>query len=262
MTLGSGAIMPRRLLIVGDPALSRGLMKMVLSRLGYVVTCVVTGQESLMALTHSQFALALIALQLPDLPGLTLARRLRHAPPPTGSMPIILFGDAWDPDRIIEGCREARIEGYLPKPISIARLVSSIHDHVHRPSGEPGVPPPMSRPAPLDFDRLSSFTDGDAQLERELTSLYLSTAAIYVGQMRAAIAGGNGWSRAAHALKGASANIGATEVARIAEDAEGSPASAERLRLLEEALGEVRGLLQQRHLSAAPLRRTAMAGSS
>src|SRR4051812_35130821 len=123
MTLGSSAMMPRRLLIVGDPALSRGLMKMVLSRLGYVVTCVVTGQESVMALTHSRFALALIALQLPDLPGLTLARRLRHAPPPTGSMPIILFGDAWDPDRILEGCREARLEGYLPKPISIARLL-------------------------------------------------------------------------------------------------------------------------------------------
>ena len=86
-----------------------------------------------------------------------------------------------------EGCREARLEGYLPKPISIARLVSSIRDHLHRPSREPGVPPPMPRPAPLDFDRLSSFTDGDAQLERELTSLYLSTAAIYVGQMRAAM---------------------------------------------------------------------------
>ena len=78
-------------------------MKMVLSRLGYVVTCVVTGQEFRDGVDPQPFALALIALQLPDLPGLTLARRLRHAPPPTGSMPIILFGDAWDPDRIMRG---------------------------------------------------------------------------------------------------------------------------------------------------------------
>ena len=263
MSLGSSALTTRRLLIVGDPALSRGLMKMVLSRLGYVVTCVVTGQESLAALAHTQFALALIALQLPDLPGLTLARRLRHAPPPTGTMPIMLFGDAWDPDRIMEGCREARLEGYLPKPISIARLVSSIHDHVHRPSGEPGAPPPMPRAAPLDFERLSSFTDGDVQLERELTSLYLSTAAIYVGQMRgAAAAGGEGWSRAAHALKGASANIGAGEVARLAADAEGAPAGAERLSRIEEALAEVRSVLQERGLAPAAPRRTAMAGGS
>lgn len=262
MSLGSSALTTRRLLIVGDPALSRGLMKMVLSRLGYVVTCVVSGQEALAALAHTQFALALIALQLPDLPGLTLARRLRHAPPPTGTMPIMLFGDACDPDRIMEGCREARLEGYLPKPISIARLVSSIHDHVHRPSGEPGAPPPMPRTIPLDFERLSSFTDGDVQLERELTSLYLSTAAIYIGQMRSAAAGGEGWSRAAHALKGASANIGAAEVARLAADAEGAPAGAERLGRIEEALAEVREVLQERHLAPTSARRTAMAGGS
>src|SRR3954447_11926081 len=261
MTLGGSAMMPRRLLIVGDPALSRGLMKMVLSRLGYVVTCIVTGQESVMTLTHSRFALALIALQLPDLPGLTLARRLRHAPPPTGSMPIILFGDAWDPDRILEGCREARLQGYLPKPISIARLVSSIRDHLHRPCSEPGAPPPMLRAIPLDFERLDSFTDGDTQLERELASLYLSTAAIYLGQMRAA-AGGDAWARAAHALKGASANIGATEVARIAGDAEHAASSAECLVQLDEALGGVRALFHERPLSFAPPRRAATARTS
>ena len=112
MDLGSSAIPPRRLLIVGDPALSRGLMKMVLSRLGYVVTCVVTGRDCLMTLAHSQFALALIALGLPDLPGLTLATRLRDAPAPLGSMPIIMFGDAWDAERIREQlprCRSRRL---------------------------------------------------------------------------------------------------------------------------------------------------------
>ena len=161
MNLGSGAMATRRLLIVGDPALSRGLMKMVLSRLGYVVTCVVTGQESLMALSHSSFALALIALHLPDLPGLTLARRLRQAPAPVGTMPIIMFGDAWDPERILDSCREAGLAGYLPKPISIARLVSSIHDHIHRPQAEPGAPPTMPQPPAFEVERLTSFTDGD-----------------------------------------------------------------------------------------------------
>ena len=61
------------------------------------------------------------ALHLPDLSGLTLARRLRATPGPVGSMPIVLFGDAWDPGRILESCREARLDGYLPKPLSIGR---------------------------------------------------------------------------------------------------------------------------------------------
>jgi two-component system, sensor histidine kinase and response regulator len=262
MNLGFGGSMGRRLLIVGDPALSRGLMKMVLSRLGYVVTCVVSGQEAQMALAHTQFALALIALQLPDLPGLTLARRLRHSPAPVGAMPIIMFGDAWDPERILESCRDARLEGYLPKPISIARLVSSVHDQIHRLPADPGALTSMSRPAPLDLDRLASFTDGDPQLERELASLYVSTAVVYVGEMRAAIGGGgSGWSRAAHALKGASANIGATELARLAGEAEHGAPSADWIARLETALDAVRAFLRERQRFPAVHGRTALAGT-
>ena len=97
---------------------------MVLSRLGYAVTCVDTGREASAALTSGGFALAMVALRLPDLPGLALARRLRQAPPPLGTVPILLFGDAWEPEQILHACREARIEGYLPKPLSIARLTA------------------------------------------------------------------------------------------------------------------------------------------
>ncbi len=166
----NGGVAPRRLLIVGDLALSRGLMKMVLSRLGYVDTCAGTGHEALAAFTHTQFALALVALHLPDQPGLSLARRLRAAPGPVGAMPIILFGDAWDPEPVLRSCREARLDGYLPKPISIGRLVSSIRDLIHRappPAGDPAV---MPTPAPIALTHFTSFTDGDAQLERELSS--------------------------------------------------------------------------------------------
>jgi CheY-like chemotaxis protein len=192
MSLGSQRIATRRLLIVGGPALSRGLMKMVLSRLGYVVTCMASAQDSVVFLSHSSFALALIALHLPDMPGLTLARRLRQAPAPLGTMPIIMFGDAWDPERILENCREAGITGYLPKPISIARLVSSIHDHIHRPQPRTGGIPAMAPAHPFEVERLNASTDGDPQLERELTSLYVATASVYLQEMRAAVGGSGG----------------------------------------------------------------------
>jgi CheY-like chemotaxis protein len=252
MSLGSHAIATRRLLIVGDPALSRGLMKMVLSRLGYVVTCVVSSQEAVVVLSHSNFALALIALHLPDLPGLTLARRLRQAPAPLGAMPIIMFGDAWDPERIIENCRDARLAGYLPKPISIARLVSSIHDHIHRPQPGSGAVPAMAPAHAFEMERLNAFTEGDPQLERELTSLYLATASLYLEQMQAGLAGGGGWSAAAHALKGASANIGAAAVARLAAEAEHAAPCTERLDGLREALAAVRDFLHLHLGDTAP----------
>jgi CheY-like chemotaxis protein len=69
----------RRVLIVGDPALSRSLMRMVLGRLDYVVTCAASAREAHAALAHTRFALALVALHLPDMSGLAFARALREA---------------------------------------------------------------------------------------------------------------------------------------------------------------------------------------
>lgn len=247
MDLIDGAIPPRPLLIVGDPALSRGLMKMVLSRLGYVVTCVVSGRDCLMTVAHTRFALALIALSLPDTSGLNLARRLRSTPGALGAMPVILFGDAWDAERIRACCRESGIAAYLPKPISIGRLVSSIHDHLHRSSASSGATVAMPRIPSLDLERLSGFTNGDRQLEQELTTLYLSTAADCLDEMRRCLASrGGDWSRPAHALKGASANIGAVEMADIAAAAEHAIPSAESLRHLETGLEAVRSFVDRR----------------
>jgi CheY-like chemotaxis protein/HPt (histidine-containing phosphotransfer) domain-containing protein len=255
-SLGNYAMAPRRLLIVGDPALSRGLMKMVLSRLGYVVTCVTTGHDALVALSHTTFALTLLALHLPDLPGLTLARRLRGTPGSVGAMPILLFGDAWDPERVLEGCREARLDGYLPKPISIGRLVSSIRDLIHRLPHETEPAMPTPRPTPIELAQLSSFTGGDDQLERELGSLFLATAAVYLGEMRTALAARTDWSQPLHALKGASANIGAAELARLAADAEHVVPSPGRLAEIEGALEAVRGFFRAR-IDAGPRSRRA-----
>lgn len=244
---GLSRTMPRRrLLIVGDVALSRSLMRMVLSRLGYVVTCVASGQEAMVALGHTRFALALIALHLPDFPGLTLARRLRALPGPEGSMPILLFGDAWDRERILESCREARLDGYLPKPISIGRLVSSVCDLIQRSSTMSGVTTSMPRPLPIALERFETFTDGDGQLERELASLYIATAGLYLDELRGAFGNAADWSRAAHALKGASANIGAAEVARLAAEAEHAPPSEDLVTRLDEAVGEVRRFFRDR----------------
>lgn len=245
MSVGPRSIVTRHLLIVGDPALSRGLMNMVLSRLGYVVTWVATAKETAAAISHGRFALALIALHLPDLPGLTLARRIRDSTSSPTVMPIIVFGEAWDHERIADRCRDAGVAYYLPKPISIARLVTSIHDHIHRPQRGSGGIAVMAPAHPFELERLHGFTDGDPQLGRELTTLYFSTAELYLDEMREALdgSGPGAWSRAAHALKGASANIGAAMVARLAGEAEHAKPSTELLRGLQDAIAAARDFL-------------------
>ena len=54
---------------------------------------------------------------------------------------------------------------------------------------------PTPYPAPIDLEQLGSFTDGDEQLERELGSLYLATATLYLDEMREAPGGRGDWSQ-------------------------------------------------------------------
>lgn len=252
---------PRRLMVVGDAALSRSLFDMVLTRLGYAITCTASGEEAIAAFGHTRFALALIALELPDLPGMALARRLRGMPGAVGRTPIMLFGDARDLRAVHDGCREAGLQGFLPKPISIGRLVSSVCDLVRTtvPPGGEAMTTPRNVAALLE--RLHEFTDGDEQLERELVSLYLSTAALYLDELRARLGRAEDWRSTAHALKGASVNIGALDLAQLAAEAEQAGPCPDRLAGLEDALALIRDAFRGRW-STEPPRQDALARSS
>jgi HPt (histidine-containing phosphotransfer) domain-containing protein len=103
----------------------------------------------------------------------------------------------------------------------------------------------------LDHQRLESFTQGDAALEAELVALYVETAHLYLARLRRAGDDAVAWQRAAHALKGASANIGAVLVARLAAEQEQANPSIAGLRALEAEVGAVRELFRERGTLAA-----------
>ncbi|MFO1068009.1 MAG: response regulator [Geminicoccaceae bacterium] len=234
----------RTILIVGDLPLSRGLMRMVLTRLDYMVSCVGSAREAATALAHSDFAVALIALNLPDMGGLALARSIaeQQADAPQ-RLPLVLFGDAWDLEAVT---RTPGIDAYLPKPISPARLVATVRrlaDAGHHPQG----PAAMSEAGdqPIDLPHFRGFTNGDRQLERELASLFVSTAAIYLGEMKDALAQRRDWSGPAHALKGASANIGARSVATLAARSEKTAPTDEALAALQASVDTVRQFFER-----------------
>jgi HPt (histidine-containing phosphotransfer) domain-containing protein len=104
---------------------------------------------------------------------------------------------------------------------------------------------PVTEPI-LDLDHLCAFTEGDPQLERELSTLFLATAEMYLHQMQEALAGGRPWTSIAHALKGASANLGARRLAALALLAECSEPDRAQLAALEHAVEQVRTLFAQR----------------
>ena len=100
--------------------------------------------------------------------------------------------------------------------------------------------------SPIDLAHFTSFTNGDEQLERELSSLYMTTADTRLDEMRQALAAGLPWDGPAHELKGASANLGAVEVAALAAEAETATPSEAQLSRLMAALDTVRHFFELR----------------
>ena len=250
----------RRVLIVGDPALGRGLMRTVLAQRGYVVSSVTTAAEALMLLSHTRVALAVVAIKLADMPGLELAALLRRTDAPRRPPAILLFGDAWNQDAVLRDCARLGLQGYLEKPISISRLVTTVRQLVEREETMTGAESTsMDIDAPLDLAHLLSFTDGDLQLERELGSIFVSTAALYLDQMREALGRPEAWRSAAHALKGASANIGARPMAETAGRAETSGPEPAILDELAARLEGVKAFFESRarHAEASAARHRA-----
>jgi HPt (histidine-containing phosphotransfer) domain-containing protein len=104
---------------------------------------------------------------------------------------------------------------------------------------------PVTEPV-LDLDHLRAFTEDDPQLERELSTLFLATAEMYLQQMQEALTGGRPWTAIAHALKGASANLGARRLAALALLAEASTPDRAQLDAIQHAVEELRALFAER----------------
>ena len=89
---------------------------------------------------------------------------------------------------------------------------------------------------PVDLHRLADFAGGDSMLVEELAALYFSTAGSYLAHLQDALDNGADASGPAHALKGASANFGAGNVAALALAVETEGVTLHRLDALRRAV--------------------------
>ncbi len=105
---------------------------------------------------------------------------------------------------------------------------------------------PDSLDVVVDTSRLESFTGTDPTVEAELAALFIETAQLYLGRLKTAMGDVAAWQRSAHALKGASANIGAVAVARLAAQQEQREPDLEALRCLEMEVAAVRRAFEAR----------------
>ena len=121
----AAAQLPRRaVLVVEDNHVNQTVARQFLERLGQAVTVAGNGQEAVDHVESRRFDLVLMDMQMPVMDGIEATLRIR-ALPNGASVPIVaMTANASDDDRT--RCREAGMNGFDPKPISMARLSALI----------------------------------------------------------------------------------------------------------------------------------------
>ena len=114
----------RNVLVVDDEAVGRYLCRRALEDEGFACDEAVNGKLALEALQKKPYDLVLLDIQMPELMGPELLRRIREQPPCPNLKVIMLSGQV-SPDEMAD-LLTAGADDYLPKPPSIPQLVGRV----------------------------------------------------------------------------------------------------------------------------------------
>jgi DNA-binding response OmpR family regulator len=116
--------MAKRILVVEDDEKSRRLLADVLGYHGFEVKTAATGEEGLAHAREARPDAALLDVQLPGMSGFDLLARLR-AESTGAQIPVIaVTASVMDVDR--RKILAAGFDAYVPKPVNISELVSTL----------------------------------------------------------------------------------------------------------------------------------------
>jgi CheY-like chemotaxis protein/HPt (histidine-containing phosphotransfer) domain-containing protein len=246
----------RRVLVVDDIDANRRLAQALLRRFGHVSDVATGGLEAVeMALTGC-YDIILMDVQMPDMDGIDATRRIRER---LGTAsPRVIAVTATVVAGIRERCLAAGMEDFLTKPIQFQALRAAIER-----SAEVAALPaariagPESIPAgAIDWRRIESLQpfDPDGTMVAGAIASFLADAPGRIEAMRTAQSATDAAAvaAAAHALKGAAANIGAARLQELTQGIEslareGNLAGARKaIGGLDKALAEARAALAAR----------------
>ncbi len=119
-----------RILYIEDNAGNRMLVRRILEAEDYAVSEAVDGLAGLKMAAEQQFDLILLDINLPEIDGYDLARRLRGIPH-VQDVPILAVTA-----NVMQGDRErtlaAGCDGYIQKPIDVDRLPEQVAAALHK----------------------------------------------------------------------------------------------------------------------------------
>ena len=238
-----------KILLAEDSRVNRTVVIGLLKRHGHEVVTAENGMEAVALAESTNFDLALMDVQMPEMDGFAATDRIRRRERETGDhLPILaITAHALKGDQ--ERCLEAGMDGYLAKPIipeqlfaAIERASAGLPQTPFRPAGVESDPPP------IDWDAALGRTGGDRQLLGELLVAFLEEGPRLLEELRREIAADDPRkvNVVAHTIKGSAATLGAKTMSEAAARLE-SLARAGNLSGAAEACGRLEREFERLH---------------
>ena len=246
-----------RVLVVDDVDANRRLAQALLHRFGYASEVATSGLEAVEMTTAGRYGAILMDVQMPGIDGMEATRRIHERLGAASPRIIAMTANALPGDR--ERYLAAGMDDYLSKPIQLQALRAAIEQagvSAAESAARPGEPAPEAAPpGAIDWRRIESLKpfDSDGSMVAGAIASFLADAPGRIRAIREAHAAGDAASLAlaAHALKGAAANIGAARLQELSQDIE-SLAREGRLEGARTSIGELeRSLAEARAMLAA-----------
>ena len=218
-------------LLVEDNKMNQMVGSKVLAKLGYHFDIAAHGGEAVQAVMLTHYDAILMDCQMPVMDGYEATGHIRRLEGDQRHTPIIaMTAAAMQGDR--EKCLAAGMDDYITKPVR-PELIAAVLEKwmTASPGGAPetlaasSLAPESGEDEALDshqVELLRSLDEGDGEVLAELVSEYTEQSARQRDALVHAIEVGDpaAVESLAHSLRGASANVGATRLARICGELE------------------------------------------
>jgi light-regulated signal transduction histidine kinase (bacteriophytochrome)/HPt (histidine-containing phosphotransfer) domain-containing protein len=220
-----------RILLAEDNATNRDVALGILKSFGLRADAVSHGAEAVSALESIAYDLVLMDMRMPVMDGMEAARRIRdpHSAVLNHDLPIIaVTANVLESDRQL--CLAAGMNDMVTKPIVksalrnvLGRWLGSIEAPVQPAASLPALSPTEEGPAVV-FDRAGvlSRLEGDNELAQTVFQVFLDDVPGQIQALKELVESGDapGAARQAHAIRGASANVGGECLRNVASDME------------------------------------------
>ncbi|TVQ85051.1 MAG: PAS domain-containing sensor histidine kinase [Micavibrio sp.] len=226
-----------RILAVEDNHMNQLVIEKLMKKIGCRnFDFAVNGKEAVALFHDNPYDLILMDCHMPEMNGYDATREIRafEAGRKDGAnrVPIIaMTADAMTGTK--EKCLAAGMDEYIAKPLSIDGMVELIEQWISLDDNGKGKKNTAKtrtkkqdkkpkKTAPVDLAQIREYTDGDAEEEKELLTLFRTQFSESLKTLRKNITDGNNktWSETAHMMKGSAAMTGAEALRALCAEAQ------------------------------------------